>query len=77
MPRAVATTRAKRGAPWSINWADLFSTPIFRERGRADYVTWLQSETGQAKPASRYCVLLFPIEHEMATTGEWRTPPRH
>lgn len=29
-------------------WADLFSTPIFRERSRPDYVTWLQSEEGQA-----------------------------
>ena len=29
-------------------WADLFSTPIFRQRGRADYITWLQSEQGQA-----------------------------
>lgn len=29
-------------------WADLFSTPIFRERRRADYVSWLKSEEGQA-----------------------------
>ena len=29
-------------------WADLFSTPIFRQRGRADYVTWLHSQQGQA-----------------------------
>jgi hypothetical protein len=29
-------------------WADLFSTPIFRQRSRPDYVTWLQSEEGQA-----------------------------
>ena len=29
-------------------WADLFATPIFRERGRADYVTWLQSDAGRA-----------------------------
>lgn len=29
-------------------WADLFGTPIFRERGRVDYVSWLQSEHGQA-----------------------------
>ena len=29
-------------------WADLFSTPIFRERGRLDYVSWLRSDEGQA-----------------------------
>lgn len=29
-------------------WADLFATPIFRERGRSDYVSWLQSEAGRA-----------------------------
>ena len=29
-------------------WADLFGTPVFRQRGRIDYVTWLHSEQGQA-----------------------------
>jgi hypothetical protein len=25
-------------------WADLFSNPVFRERGRKDYMSWLRSE---------------------------------
>ena len=29
-------------------WADIFSNPFFRERGRADYITWTQSDTGIA-----------------------------
>jgi hypothetical protein len=29
-------------------WADLFSTPIFRERGRADYISWLHGDEGRA-----------------------------
>lgn len=29
-------------------WAELFATPIFRQRGRSDYISWLQSEAGQA-----------------------------
>jgi hypothetical protein len=27
-------------------WADLFSEQFFRERGRADYMTWLRTEEG-------------------------------
>ena len=29
-------------------WADIFSNAIFRERGRPDYISWLQSDEGQA-----------------------------
>lgn len=29
-------------------WADIFSNPFFRERGRADYISWTRSEAGQA-----------------------------
>jgi len=28
-------------------WADIFSGPMFRERGRSDYVSWLRSPDGQ------------------------------
>ena len=29
-------------------WADIFSNPFFRERGRADYISWTRSEAGAA-----------------------------
>ncbi len=29
-------------------WADLFATPVFRQRGRSDYLSWLRSAEGQA-----------------------------
>ena len=29
-------------------WADIFSNPYFRERGRTDFVSWATSETGMA-----------------------------
>lgn len=29
-------------------WAEIFSNQIFRQRGRADYISWIQSEAGQA-----------------------------
>ncbi len=29
-------------------WADIFSNPFFRERGRSDYITWTRSEAGAA-----------------------------
>ena len=29
-------------------WAEIFSNPIFRERGRNDYVSWIRSTEGQA-----------------------------
>jgi len=29
-------------------WADIFSNPFFRERGRPDYISWTRSEAGQA-----------------------------
>ncbi len=28
-------------------WADIFSNPFFRERGRADYISWTQSDAGR------------------------------
>jgi hypothetical protein len=28
-------------------WAELFSEQFFRERGRADYMTWLRSPEGR------------------------------
>jgi len=31
------------------SWADLFSGPIFRARGRSDYISWLRTE--EAKKA--------------------------
>jgi len=27
-------------------WADIFSNPFFRERGRADYISWTRSDEG-------------------------------
>jgi hypothetical protein len=29
-------------------WADIFSNPFFRERGRADYISWTRSDAGRA-----------------------------
>ncbi len=28
-------------------WAELFSEELFRQRGRADYMTWLRSDPGR------------------------------
>lgn len=28
-------------------WADLFSNPIFRSRGRSDYISWIQTDEGR------------------------------
>ena len=30
------------------DWAELFSNPFFRERGRSDYISWTRSEAGVA-----------------------------
>jgi hypothetical protein len=27
-------------------WADTFATPMFRSRGRADFISWVTSEEG-------------------------------
>ncbi len=27
-------------------WADIFANPFFRERGRADYISWMRSDEG-------------------------------
>ena len=32
-------------------WADLFSNPVFRSRGRSDYMSWLR--TDEAKTARK------------------------
>jgi len=29
-------------------WADIFSNPFFRERGRSDYISWTRSDEGVA-----------------------------
>lgn len=29
-------------------WADIFSNPFFRERVRADYISWTRSDAGRA-----------------------------
>ncbi len=29
-------------------WAEIFSNPFFRERGRADYISWTRSDEGAA-----------------------------
>ncbi len=29
-------------------WAEIFANPIFRERGRHDYISWLRSDDGVA-----------------------------
>ena len=29
-------------------WADIFSNPFFKERGRPDYISWTRSESGAA-----------------------------
>ncbi len=28
-------------------WSDIFSGPIFRNRGRSDYISWLKSDEGK------------------------------
>jgi hypothetical protein len=28
------------------DWADIFSNPFFRERGRPDYISWTRSPAG-------------------------------
>ncbi|MDX2379770.1 MAG: hypothetical protein QNM02_08430 [Acidimicrobiia bacterium] len=28
-------------------WADIFSNPFFRERGRRDYISWTRSDAGR------------------------------
>ena len=27
-------------------WAEIFSNPFFRQRGRSDYISWTRSEAG-------------------------------
>ena len=29
-------------------WADIFSNPFFRERGRPDYLSWARTDAGRA-----------------------------
>lgn len=29
-------------------WADVFSSPVFRQRGRRDYITWARTDEGRA-----------------------------
>ena len=29
-------------------WAEIFSNPFFRERGRPDYISWTAGEAGRA-----------------------------
>ena len=31
-----------------LEWADIFSNPFFRERGRSDYISWTRSDAGAA-----------------------------
>ncbi len=31
----------------AAEWADIFANPIFRERGRADYISWIRSDAGR------------------------------
>ncbi len=33
-------------------WATIFSNPIFRERGRSDYLSWTRSDAGVAAYAA-------------------------
>ena len=28
-------------------WAEVFSNPIFKSRGRSDYISWIKSEEGK------------------------------
>jgi len=28
-------------------WADIFSNPFFRQRGRSDYISWTRSDAGR------------------------------
>ena len=30
------------------DWADIFSNPFFKERGRPDYISWMRSDAGAA-----------------------------
>ena len=29
-------------------WADIFSNPFFKERGRSDYISWTRTDAGAA-----------------------------
>ncbi len=29
-------------------WADVFASPFFKQRGRSDYISWTRSEPGAA-----------------------------
>ncbi len=40
-------------------WADIFSNPFFRERGRPDYMSWMRSEDG----ASAFAELRSRLPH--------------
>ncbi|MFT7599257.1 MAG: hypothetical protein ACI8TP_002186 [Acidimicrobiales bacterium] len=31
-----------------VGWAEIFSNPFFRQRTRPDYISWTQSDEGQA-----------------------------
>jgi hypothetical protein len=39
-------------------WAEIFATPMFRNRGRADFVTWLSTDDGVA--ARRRLITMLP-----------------
>jgi hypothetical protein len=39
------------------SWAELFSEQLFRQRGRADYMSWLRSEEGRQSLARLWAKL--------------------
>jgi len=43
-------------------WADIFSNPFFRQRGRADYISWTRSDDGAATFTLLRSQLPRPIE---------------
>ena len=42
---AAMADRMLRPVAW---WADVFSSAVFRERGRSDYISWGASDEGRA-----------------------------
>ncbi len=43
-------------------WADIFSNPFFRQRGRSDYISWTRSEEGGAAFKELRSRLPRPVE---------------
>lgn len=45
-------------------WADIFSNPFFRQRGRSDYISWTRTEEGGAAFKELRLRLPRPVDAE-------------